>query len=116
MYPITGVVMVDGVPFANGSVNFIPVGPGRPAYGGTDAEGRFTLETGTSPGAPKGTYKLVLQKYQTAGSQADERTPGEQRAPLKASFPEKYGKPDTSDVTIEVPSPGGSYEFNLRGQ
>jgi hypothetical protein len=113
MYPISGIVKVDGVPFANGSVNFIPVGPGRPAYGGTDTNGRFTLDTGNTPGAPKGTYKLVLQRYETAAGSADERTPGEQRAPLKSSFTEKYAKPETSDITIEVPSPNGAYEFNI---
>ena len=70
MYPVSGVVKVDGVPFANGSVNLVPVGPGRPAYGGTDANGRFMLETGNTPGAPKGTYKLVLQKYERSADVA----------------------------------------------
>jgi len=113
MYPISGRVKVGGAPFANGSVNFVPVGPGRPAYGGTDANGRFTLDTGNSPGAPKGTYKLVLQKFETTADSSDERTPSDQRKPLKSSLPEKFTRPETSDITIEVPSPNGLYEFDI---
>ena len=112
-YSISGTVKVDGKPFANGSINLIPVGEGRPAYGGTDADGRFNLDTGNTKGAPKGTYKLVLQKFETSGPPQDEKVPGELRKPMKSTFLEKYSKPETSDITVEVPSANGNYDFDV---
>jgi len=66
--PVTGVVTLDGQPYANALVSFMPVGgednpyPGRVSCGVTDDRGRFTLKTdqGVS-GAVVGKHRVHIQ-------------------------------------------------------
>jgi hypothetical protein len=40
--PVSGQVLLDGVPLSQGSVRFVPAG-GRPSIGKLDEQGRFTM-------------------------------------------------------------------------
>lgn len=67
VYPVTGVVVRDGVPMADVNVEFLP-DKGRPSAATTDKEGKFVLEyiQGTR-GAVKGAHKIrVVEKFQGA--------------------------------------------------
>jgi hypothetical protein len=65
--PVSGVVTLDGKPLEGANVYFYAVGDakdGRPAYGVTDANGRFDLSTlGDRDGALPRQYKVVIHKY-----------------------------------------------------
>lgn len=65
---VEGTVTFEGKPVANGTVNFSPVnsGVGNPAYGNTDEQGKYKLQTllgkadaGTTPGE----YIVTISKY-----------------------------------------------------
>ena len=66
--PVRGEVRLDGVPLSGALVSFEPVEAGkRGAYGTTDAQGRFALQSlNPEDGAFPGDY-IVLVRLQEAG-------------------------------------------------
>jgi len=48
-----------------------------------------------------------MQKFETTADS------NELRKPMKSSVLDKYAKPETSDIMIEVPSPSGVYDFDI---
>ena len=71
VYPVTGVILRDGVPLADVNVDFLPDN-GRPSSGSTDKDGKFVLEylKGTR-GALKGSHKIrVEERFQGADPNA----------------------------------------------
>lgn len=92
VYPVTGVVLRDGIPLADVNVEFLP-DKGRPSAATTDKEGKFVLEyiQGTR-GAVKGAHKIrVVEKFQ--GATAD-----------GAAF-DAPATPPTEPKTYELPQP-----------
>jgi hypothetical protein len=69
--PVSGVVTVNGKPYRNATVQFLPVAtgdnpnPGRGALGHTDENGRFTLKTDdVHEGAVVGKHRIrITTKY-----------------------------------------------------
>src|SRR5438045_2229921 len=58
---VSGVVLLDGKPFKDVTVTFVPEGSGPPAAGVTDEDGNFELTTSTvGDGARPGDYKVVM--------------------------------------------------------
>lgn len=121
--PVEGVVMLDGVPVANASIQFIPQGSGRDATAGTNAKGEFVMSTqeprdGVMPGA----YKVVITPPANAGplqkfTSADEAMAAEARAqpiPANPSFPVKYTRQDLTPLTQEVPAKEKKIVFDLK--
>lgn len=118
LYPVSGVVKIDGKPFENGSVTIVPVQGGPPGFGGTDKDGNFTLETGNKSGVRAGTYKVALQKLpsgqnaQPKGKDMDEDAlarKGEFEVAPGSPDAGKFSNPETSGLTITVPSGDGKY-------
>jgi hypothetical protein len=71
VYPVTGVILRDGVPLADANVEFLP-DKGRPSSGSTDKDGKFVLEyfKGTR-GALKGAHKIrVVERFQGANPES----------------------------------------------
>jgi hypothetical protein len=83
--PVSGIVTLDGAPLKRASVTFEPKDGGRPSFGVTNEQGRYTLEysmnelgaevgacsvrittenRGDDPGT-KATKELVPKKYRT---------------------------------------------------
>jgi hypothetical protein len=61
--PAKAVVTLDDTPVAGASVTLVPIKPGRPAMGTSDADGVVAFSTyGSRDGAPAGTYKAVVVK------------------------------------------------------
>jgi hypothetical protein len=113
---VEGNVTIDGKPFTNGAVTLIPTEGGAPSYGGTDAQGHYSLETGNKAGVKPGTYKVVLQKFETGkvDPRDEEGRNTQNMAPAKALVPEKYSKPETSDITLTIPSADGKYDIHVK--
>lgn len=59
---VAGNVTLDGKPLPDATVTFHPAsGTGAIAYGLTDADGNYTLSTGTEAGLPPGEYVATVQ-------------------------------------------------------
>ncbi|MDB5341150.1 MAG: hypothetical protein JWN70_6769 [Planctomycetaceae bacterium] len=62
IYPIEGVVLLDGSPLGGATVTCQPQGSGQPAFATTKADGSFKVATPAGKGATPGEYKLSLSK------------------------------------------------------
>ncbi len=92
--PVEGIVTLAGKPLSNVGVTFLPTGSGPIAAGNTNEKGQFALRTvKPGDGAVIGTHKVVLG--------AAEEGPPRGGA---AAIPNRYGSPETTDLTAEVKS------------
>lgn len=134
--PVTGVVTLDGKPIEGANVTFYPDtgetagagaqqkkadGPGRPATGTTDKDGKFTLKTfEPGDGALPGKYKVAIIKKEVTGFLADKDGLSGGIAPegVKENWiiPPKYADPNKSGLTAEVKSGMQPLEFKLTSQ
>jgi hypothetical protein len=97
---VSGTITLDGQPLPGASVSFYPDGDGKPpASGQTDAQGRYSLSTGSSAGLAPGKYVAVVvatkdppQPYDSTGAEV----------PPIPITPAKYGDATKSDLRIEV--------------
>lgn len=119
--PVTGKVTFNDTPWTakttilmfkpdadkGSSSPFEPVGT-------VDANGSYRLTTNGKNGAPPGWYKVVITAREEAAPE-HAKTPGPHRPVSKSLLPAKYGKAETSGLSIEVvenPSPG-AYDLKL---
>lgn len=109
LYAVKGKLTVEGEPLPNATVTFQPAS-GPVATGMTNANGEFTLKTGTQEGAVAGTHQVAI--VATSGEKIMENpTPDDLAAmslsgkPLpqpKSLIPERYSKFETSQLTATV--------------
>lgn len=98
---VTGRVTLDGQPVRGASVGFQPRN-GRPAYGGTDADGRYTLFYDfRSAGAVVGTCDVTI----TTGHEDEHGRMQPER------IPKKYFKPGA--LVVEVKPRANVFDFDL---
>lgn len=75
--PVSGVVKLDGKPYANAMVSFQPIAsgstdPGKGSVGGTDEQGRFVMMyDGTKKGAIVGRHRVRISTYPGKGYKED---------------------------------------------
>lgn len=132
-YPVKGSVTYNGKPVAGATVSYINDESSAPRCSSvTDSDGRFSLSTFLSakevlPGAPSGSYKIVIVKMSAAQQQAtaeannwenlseqerqaqmtgmwQKQNKPQQQAPEKpkSEIPERYGNPETSGLVATV--------------
>lgn len=118
--PVSGVLTYLGNPLEFYQVTFLPTDGRRVAIGVTDAAGKFTMGTNTKDdGAPAGTHKVAFvwvgpPSGNTPGQEAIVDDPTKLPKP-KIKIPEKYGNPETSGYTQEIPARGISdLKFDLQ--
>jgi hypothetical protein len=110
LYAVKGKVTLDGDPVANATVTFQPES-GPVATGVTNANGEFTLKTGTQVGAVAGTHRVAV--VATSGEKIMENPSPDDLAALsmdpkqkseqpKSLIPERYSKFETSQLTATV--------------
>lgn len=105
---VTGEVRFAGNPVEAATVTFLPAG-GRPAYGVTDASGRFTIRTWTeADGAIEGEHVVCVTK-QVPDPQAK---PGDAFMGVKNLLPDRYATAATSPLRATVKR-GGANEFRF---
>jgi hypothetical protein len=116
--PVMGKVTLNDVPFTAKTtvILFKPdaskgnTSPFEPV-GTVDAEGNYTLTTKGKNGAPPGWYKVVV----TAREEAAPVQPKTPKQHARSLLPAKYGRAETSGLSIEVvenPAPG-AYDLKL---
>jgi hypothetical protein len=108
--PVSGKVELDGQPLADALVEFNPES-GRPAFGRTDADGRYSLVYSQSAdGAAVGTYKVKITTGQEGNYAA-----GEMISPaVPEKLPEKYH--EKSELTAEVKPGKNVIDFSLKSK
>jgi hypothetical protein len=111
--PVEGEVTFGGKPLAKGGVILYPdAKKGNTTKHEPRGEiegGRYKITTHPNVGAPPGWYKV--------GVVATEPTdPKDFYSPRRSVIPEKFGKPDESQLTLEVRSnpPAGAYNLDLK--
>jgi hypothetical protein len=130
--PVSGVVTYKGKPLEGATVTFIPSTNPVPAYGLTDAEGKFQLTTyEQDDGAIIGEHFVTIDK--TTGSTPPATPPstgnndpedfdnyvppslGVTPPPVVTYLvPERYSRPEASGLTAKVAAEGpNSFTFNL---
>ena len=100
--PVTGTVTLDGKPLERASVLFQPEKGGRPSFGVTDANGKFTLAYSMNEqGAEVGSATVkITTKLQAESADGDYR----ENAPRAAErVPARYSK-EPLKVTVEPKS------------
>lgn len=114
LVPVSGTVTLDDEPLAGATVQFQPIGgesgdPGPGSAGRTNAEGRFELETQTSPrqsGAVAGMHRVRIYSFSPETpleGDVDTQRPVER-------VPERYNY--RSSLTFPVPE-GGTDEADF---
>ena len=124
---VTGKVTYEGEPLADAAVRFSPKGAeGNAAYGTTDANGFYKLQTllgeanaGTTPGE----YLVTISKReQLERADEDGRNDGPSKpstapsgpTPMPKSFiPERYESTTTSNLTATVSKESKEHNFDL---
>ena len=120
---VQGVVLLDGKPLPNASVQFVPQGAGRDATGHTDASGAFSMSTlQPGDGVVAGDYKVVISPPIGApdpkvyASNEEAMAAAAKAPPPKASsFPQQYTRPDQTPLTQTVPV-SGRVTFDLKSK
>lgn len=120
---VTGKVTFDGVPLAGAMVNFSPKSSeGHPAYGTTDGEGNYTLQTflgNADAGTTPGEYIVTITK--TEGGEVSTGMPeGKSTSdssapppPPKSVIPERYGSSAQSGLSATVSKENRVFDFDL---
>lgn len=107
---VTGTVTLDGSPVKGATVTFRPeAAGGSGAFGMTDAEGKYTLNTSSAlQGVKPGQYKISVTKLEAVTSdQPSEDDPAYGGAPVREAAPKnllpaKYSKVNSSELTADI--------------
>lgn len=111
---VGGTILLDGNPVADASVAFMPSEGGRPAFGITDAEGKYALSTfETDDGALIGPHAVtvtLVEEAKASDATYDDEGLGSLEAEMQTSqkardkwiVPERYADAETSGLNFEV--------------
>jgi hypothetical protein len=124
LYQVEGAVTINGEPLEGAHVSFQPLPDGqiqRPSTAITDAQGKFVLGTyAEKDGAPKGKYKVAIQKREMMGDlPANYNFEEPEATPIRYQWitPREAADPETSGLEAEVTSSGLTPPvFELTGQ
>jgi len=130
LYPVVGTVTYQGKPLAGARITFIPEKEVAIAIASTDSSGKFTMKSGTDAGVASGPCKVTVALIDSSGSAsalAVDMKPedmqklameGKLQAALQAQekgslLPAKYGKSDSTPLTLEVKKGDNNFAIEL---
>lgn len=100
--PVSGVVLVDGVPLTAGTVQVMPAGH-RAAAGKIGPDGRFTLTTtDDGDGCVTGTHPARVVGNENVGP-----------TDIRWLAPKKYATPGESGLTVTIDGPTSDLKIEL---
>ncbi len=111
---VTGMVTRQGKPVPHVVLTFVPE-HGRPSWGETDEQGRFNLHYDRhQEGAVVGKHTVSVQfKPRDPGEEEAFQT-GKKRKPKELqAILQKYGKPDTSPLVVEITKNGQQLDLKV---
>lgn len=106
---VSGRVTLDGEPLSRGTVAFVPVEDGPPAYGRIDASSNYIVRTGREEGLPSGDYRVTVVANEPPPVENDRGGPPPAGKPIT---PPWYRSHETSGLEFSVER--GSNEIDLR--
>lgn len=106
---VAGQVTLDGNAVPRGTVAFIPVVSGPPAFAPIDSDGSYSIRTGREAGLPAGEYQVTITANEPPAVQ--QSASGGPPPPGKPITPLWYRAKDTSGLKYTVE--GGRNEINL---
>ena len=108
---VSGVVTYGGKPVPTGTVVFMPVESGPPAYGNIGPDGHYELSTFCpGDGAVVGTHKVMI----TALEQLPPELANNPNRLPKMLVPLKYGDTKTAGLTFEVTAGDNTIDLPLK--
>jgi hypothetical protein len=130
LYPVVGTVTYQGKPLAGARITFIPEKEGAIAIASTDSSGKFTMKSGGDAGVASGPCKVtvaLLDSSAAGGGLAPDMKPedmqklameGKLQSALQAQeksslLPAKYGKSDSTPLTLEVKKGDNNFAVEL---
>lgn len=122
VYPVSGVVTMDGDPVAGATVTFSPKAGQPTAVGRTDAQGKYQLTTYESgDGAAPGEYAVLISKSDVGPVEEiahgpDFESPAQHRAQQRGGsmLPAQYANAADTPLTATVAEGGeNKIDFNL---
>ncbi len=118
LLPVSGTIMADGQPLADVAITFAPDGDqiGKPAYGRTDASGKYELAFSDGRmGCPPGSYRVIISKFaQPDGSAFPPDVPPEEQTAIGIEhIPPQYSDPTRTKLLAEVTPQGGEFPFEI---
>jgi len=121
LVPVTGTVRIDGRPTGAVQVIFYPADGSadrfttRHGLGITDADGNFRIVCSCGDGIEAGQYKVAFSRPVVRGRPALTSLTNKPEGPgTVESIPEAYRKPETTPVSVTVPSGGGAFPLEVK--
>jgi hypothetical protein len=111
---VSGKLTLDGSVVPAGTVAFLPLASGPPAYGRVDASGNYVIQTGRELGLPSGDYQIAVTA--TAPSQTTKTADGGPPRPGKPLTPAWYGNKDTSGLKYTVKKGSNTIDLELNSK
>ncbi len=114
---VSGQVTLNGSPLAasetvRGTVYFFPEGgTGVPAVGLVDAEGEYSLSTGSEGGVSPGAYLVTISASELIPPKIPGEAPGG-----RPITPRKYANPAQSGFRVQVAAGSNVFDFALEGK
>jgi hypothetical protein len=104
LVPVSGAVLLDGVPVPEADVGFQLTDQGKGAFARTGSDGRFQLTTRhPGDGARPGFYRVKVSKVELLSERPDPTSPsGKLIQTWKRLVPARYERYDTSQLSFEV--------------
>jgi hypothetical protein len=104
---VTGKVLVDGQPAANGAVSFSPVDGQSPTSGGKIVDGEYSVI------AAVGSSKVSIRVPKVVGERKLYNTPNSPVQPLmEETLPAEYN--DNTTLVVEVKPGANTHDFDLK--
>jgi len=111
--PVKGTVTRDGKPVRNLFLNFVP-DEGRPSWGMTDEEGRFTLKyDDKQDGAQVGMHTVRVQWRPRNPKEDPTLNPAARKPAELDAILAKYGQETTTPLRIEISAAKSEIELKL---
>jgi hypothetical protein len=119
---ITGRLTMDGKPLAAGTaVSFMQMEKGFLAFGLTDADGKFQVDSFNNGDMPAGVYKVMIAPPAAAAPapkdvSAEEafENPELLEPTVKAEFPKKYRETATSGLEYDIQAGKNDIKIDLK--
>lgn len=106
---VSGEVTLDGNKVTRGTVAYIPVASGPPAFASIDSDGSYSVRTGRESGLPIGEYQVTVTANEPPA--APQTASGGPPPPGKPITPLWYRVKESSGLKYTVA--GGHNEINL---
>ena len=119
--PVSGIVTLDDIPLADALVGFVPKeGGGAPAYGKSDVEGKYTIQTArgaAEAGTLPGEYSITVSCTELVPGGRKQTNPetGQQEDVMdpKETLPSVYQNSSKTPLSYTVVPGRNTYDIKL---